>query len=173
MPDGDSSDGDSSEGHTSGHDTSEAVREPLLLAPQLDAAARARTYVRGGLLGWGFEELLDPVLLLTSEIVSNALLHAGTRMRVWVHRDSPGVRVEVADGSPVPPVRRRRSSSATTGRGVQLLDSLADEWGWTPEEDGKLVWFRVLSADAWVAAFDVDLISEAVLPEAVLPQAKL
>ncbi|MCW2713799.1 MAG: hypothetical protein JWN88_846 [Frankiales bacterium] len=139
----------------------DVVQDPLLLAPQLDAAARARTYVRAGLLGWGFEELLDPVLLLTSEIVSNALLHAGTRMQVGVHRDGSGVRVEVADGSSVPPVRRRRSASATTGRGVQLLDSLADEWGWTPAEAGKLVWFRVLSPDAWVAAFDVDVIADA------------
>ncbi len=158
MPDGDMPEGD----------LPNSVHDPLLLAPQLDAAARARTYVRTGLLGWGFEELLDPVLLLTSEIVSNALLHAGTRMQVLVHRDGPGVRVEVVDGSPVPPVRRRRSSSATTGRGVQLLDSLADEWGWTPEAEGKLVWFRVLSADTWVAAFDVDTISKAIVSEAQL-----
>lgn len=133
----------------------------LRLGPRLDAAARSRTYVRTALLAWGLEDLLDPVLLLTSEIVSNALLHAGTDMTVCVQQDGPGVRVEVTDGSGVPPVRRRMSSSATTGRGVQLLDSLADEWGWIPSLQGKSVWFRVLSADAWVAAFDVEVLSEA------------
>ena len=129
---------------------------PLRLGPQLDAAARSRTYVRAALLGWGLQDLLDPVLLLTSEIVSNALLHTGTDMTVFMLQDGSGVRVEVSDGSDVPPVRRRLSSSATTGRGVQLLDSLADDWGWFPSEDGKSVWFQVLSADAWVAAFDVE-----------------
>lgn len=135
--------------------------DPLRLPPQLDAAARSRTFVRAALLAWGLEDLLDPVLLLTSEIVSNALLHAGTDMAVRVQRDGSGVRVDVADGSGVPPVRRRTSMSATTGRGVQLLDSLADEWGWVPSLHGKSVWFQVLSANAWVAAFDVETLSEA------------
>lgn len=134
--------------------------DSLQLGPQLDAAARSRTFVRAALLSWGLEDLLDPVLLLTSEVVSNALLHAGTDMVVRVQQDGSGVRVDVADGSGVPPVRRRLSSSATTGRGVQLLDNLSDEWGWIPSLQGKSVWFQVLSADAWVAAFDVESLSE-------------
>lgn len=139
----------------------DASGQAVALAPQLDAAGKARTHVRAALLAWDLEDLLDPVLLLTSEIVSNALLHAGTPMSVCVTRVGPGVRLEVWDGSPVPPVRRRRSATATTGRGVQLLESLADSWGSTPQGSGKLVWFEVLSADAWVSAFDVDLLSDA------------
>jgi len=131
----------------------------LELLPRLDAAARARMHVRGALLAWQLEELLDPVLLL-SEVVSNALLHAGTPLTVSVVPDGAGVRVEVRDGSPVQPVRRRRSATATTGRGVRLLDTLADDWGSRSADEGKLVWFRVLDDRSWNQPYDLDLVAD-------------
>ena len=100
--------------------------------------------------------LVDPVLLLTSEVVTNALLHSGTRLVLTVVRDGAGVRVEVADGSAVPPVQRRHSTSASTGRGVQLLEAVADEWGWTATSPGKLVWFRVLTDAGWTLDHGLD-----------------
>jgi anti-sigma regulatory factor (Ser/Thr protein kinase) len=132
----------------------------LDLLPRLDAAARARQHVRAALLAWHLDELLDPVLLLTSELVSNALLHAGTPLTVAVRPDGPGVRVEVRDGSPVKPAPRRHSTTATTGRGVQLLESLADDWGSSCAGEGKLVWFRVLDDRSWIQPFDVDLVAD-------------
>ncbi len=132
----------------------------LELLPRLDAAGLARRHVRGALLVWQLEELIDPVLLLTSEVVSNALLHAGTPLTVAIVLDGAGVRVEVRDGSPVQPVRRRRSATATTGRGVQLLDTLADDWGSRVADEGKLVWFRVLDDRSWNQPYDLDLVAD-------------
>lgn len=125
------------------------------LEPRLDAASLARRHVRGLLLGWELEPLLDPVLLLTSELVTNALLHTGTAIVVRVTREGAGVRVEVEDGSSVPPVQRRHSTSASTGRGVQLLASLASDWGWRAlEGGGKAVWFVQLHGGDWAPAAD-------------------
>lgn len=131
----------------------------LELEPRLDTSAVARRHVLSRLLAWGLDDLVDPVLLLTSEVVTNAVLHSGTRLEVTVARDGVGVRVEVADGSSAPPVQRQHSTSASTGRGVQLLEAMADEWGWTATSTGKLVWFRVLTDNGW--ALDRELEGQA------------
>lgn len=135
---------------------SQGSQDALVLQPRLDAAALARRHARQLLVGWGLDELVDPVLLLTSEVVTNALLHSGTTLSVSVRRDGPGVRVSVEDGSSVPPVQRRHSTSASTGRGVQLLSSIADEWSWEATPTGKVVWFSVLSDRGWTPAVDLD-----------------
>ena len=133
----------------------------LSLPPRLEAATQARRHVQQKLVAWDLDELVDPVVLLTSEVVTNALLHAGTVITVSVRRDGAGVRVEVGDGSSVQPVQRRRSTTATTGRGVQLLESVSDGWGSTAAGEGKLVWFRVVSAQTWASSFSVDGWAEA------------
>lgn len=130
--------------------------EILSLPPRLEAATQARRHVRQQLVAWELDDLVDPVVLLTSEVVTNALLHAGTVITVAVRRDGQGVRVEVGDGSGVQPVQRRPSTTATTGRGVQLLESVSDGWGSTAVGEGKLVWFRVVSAQTWASSFSVD-----------------
>lgn len=137
------------------------VAEPLVLEPRLDAAALARGHVRRALEGWELDELIEPVVLLTSEVVSNALLHSGTAMTVQVARDGAGVRVSVEDGSVVAPVRRRHSTTASTGRGVQLLASIAAEWGTEELTAGKIVWFTVLDDRGWTPTFDLDALVEA------------
>ena len=137
--------------------------EMLSLPPRLEAATQARRHVRQKLVAWELDDLVDPVVLLTSEVVTNALLHAGTVITVAVRRDGQGVRVEVGDGSGVQPVQRRRSTTATTGRGVQLLESVSDGWGSTAVAEGKLVWFRVVSAQTWASSFPVDGWAEAEL----------
>jgi hypothetical protein len=53
------------------------------------------------------------------------------------------VRVEVADGSPVEPVRRMFVDTSPTGRGLYLLDRLATRWGIDASDDGKTVWFEI------------------------------
>ena len=131
-------------------------RDALTLEPRLDAAGLARRHVRTCLMDWELESLVDPVLLLTSEVVTNALLHTGTRLTVLVERSGAGVQVAVEDGSSVPPVQRRHSTTASTGRGVQLLEAIAETWGWRPTAAGKIVWFRVLSADGWEPVVDLD-----------------
>ena len=126
----------------------------LELEPRLDTSAVARRHVLSRLLAWGLDDLVDPVLLLTSELVTNALLHSGTTLGLSVQRDGVGVLVEVTDGSSVPPAKRRLSATAVTGRGVRLLDLVSDSWGWTPTDTGKRVWFRVRAGAEWARGAD-------------------
>ncbi len=133
--------------------------ESLLLPAGPQAARLARARVGRLLADWGLTRLCDTALLLTSELVTNVVLHTDGAPSLTVVRSGGGVRVTVSDGSPVQPVRRRHSSSATTGRGVALLDDLADEWGVDrhPDGPGKAVWFVVSGdRDPW-AAYDLDL----------------
>lgn len=126
------------------------------LPPQAVSARQARRWVTERMSAYGLEPLCDAVELLTAEVVTNALLHAGTRVSLRVHRQGTGVQVEVMDGSSVPPHRQHFSRTATTGRGIGLLDDLADEWGWRPEKDGKTVWFRVLRPRQTWSVADLD-----------------
>ena len=122
----------------------------LPLPPRPSSSRDARLWVLARLAELRLEALADVVELLTSEVVTNALIHAGTPMVLRLRREGCGVQIEVQDGSAVPPARRHCSATATTGRGVEVLDSLADAWGWRPDHDGKAVWFRVLHArEAW------------------------
>ena len=94
---------------------------------------QARRFVRRVLDDWGLEELVDTVTLLTSELATNAVLHARTAFAVVVSRSSKDVRVDVLDGSGVQPRNRQPSALAATGRGVNMVAALADQWGATPD----------------------------------------
>jgi anti-sigma regulatory factor (Ser/Thr protein kinase) len=127
----------------------------LDLPAQPRSAREARLWVADRVERFGLEPLVDAVELLTVEVVTNALIHAGTPLRLRIRREGSGVHVEVHDGSSVPPRRQHYSRTATTGRGVGLLEDLADEWGWRPEPDGKTVWFRVLRPRQTWTPFDL------------------
>lgn len=115
----------------------------LTLPPQPRSVAMARSQVRDLLVSLGRQDLVDPAVLLVSEIVTNALLHAGTDIDLTARVDDAGVRIEVRDGSLHLPSRRRYAATAGTGRGLLMLESLVDDWGVTRHRDGKTVWFRV------------------------------
>jgi len=82
--------------------------------------------------------------LLVSELTTNVIRHAHTPFSLCADRSPSGVRVEVADDSPSPPVVLHPGSSDESGRGVLLVSKLADSWGidQTPG-DGKTVWFEL------------------------------
>lgn len=107
--------------------------------------AEARRWARGVLAAWDADALEWELSQLLTEVVTNAVLHAGTPVRVVLEQDVPSgpVRCEVSDDSPVRPRRRRHGTEATTGRGLQLLDSVATAWGVEPLTAGKTVWFEV------------------------------
>ncbi len=120
--------------------------------PASRSVPEARRRVSATLADWGLDGLADTVVLLVSEIVTNAVLHARTDLTVSVSEEGTGVRVSVADGSPLPPALRRHSATSTTGRGIQLLDMLADSWHAESSAQGKVVWFTVTSErDPWAA----------------------
>ncbi len=131
----------------------------LALEPAAPSSGAARRWVSERLRELGLDELGESVTLLTSEVVTNAVLHAATPLTLRMVPEGGGVRVEVRDGSAAPPTRRRHPSTSTVGRGLAMLDSLADEWGWRRDGVGKLVWFRVEQArdpEPAPEAFDLD-----------------
>jgi anti-sigma regulatory factor (Ser/Thr protein kinase) len=99
--------------------------------------------VRTALAGCERPDVQDTAELLTSELVTNALLHAGTDLVVHVQADDLLVRVAVDDGSDRAPALGDFGTSALGGRGLPLVASLASRWGWEPLTFGKRVWFEV------------------------------
>ena len=115
----------------------------LELAPERATVAVARRFVMDAVHRLGQDAVADVVELLTSELVTNAVLHAGTVLHLRVLRDDAAVRIEVSDGQRAEPTRRRYSAEAATGRGLALVEALASEWGTRTDERGKTVWCTV------------------------------
>lgn len=89
---------------------------------------------------------VDTAELLVSELVTNAVVHAGTPVDVVVSvLDDATVEVEISDGSAELPTNRRHPELSSTGRGLHLVDALADCWGVRSTVTGKTVWFRLRS----------------------------
>ena len=91
------------------------------------------------------EPPLETAILLTSELVSNALLHARTEVDLLLVMASSAVRVEVHDGNASPPGLPASPAplDATTGRGLLMVDALAGRWGVDGTGDGKTIWFEL------------------------------
>ncbi|MFF1276477.1 SpoIIE family protein phosphatase [Streptomyces marokkonensis] len=113
------------------------------------SVASARSFVRDTLQGWGFGDIVDDAVVLTSELVTNAVVHAGTSADLLCLRSDDGVRIEVADryperevplqGSPV----NMGSPDREGGRGLQLCAALAGHWGVDYTPTHKTVWFQL------------------------------
>ena len=85
----------------------------------------------------GCDNIHDTALVV-SELVTNAVLHAGGADRIIVECDSTTILITVHDRSPEPP--RRRHHAAIGGRGLRIVEQLATRWGTTPHPHGKDVW---------------------------------
>lgn len=83
----------------------------------------------------------DTAGLLVSELATNAVRHAKTPFTVGMSHVPGTLEVEVGDGDPTHP--RRRDPDDDGGRGLQIVDALADEWGTRPRASGKAVYFRI------------------------------
>jgi anti-sigma regulatory factor (Ser/Thr protein kinase) len=123
---------------------------------ELPATARsvtqARRFVVDALASWHLDGLADTAALLTSEVVTNAVLHARTAMELVVRRLDDGVSVEVSDGSRQRPRGRQADADATNGRGLELLALLASDWAVDLNRAGKTVRFTITGdSDPWAA----------------------
>ena len=108
------------------------------------SAADARRFVTGVLHSWRLSDLAEgDVTLLTSELVGNAIRHGEAPFTVIVRYDGEHVRVEVGDGAPELPQRQQPGPEATSGRGVNIVDQVADAWGVVETVSGKRVWFEL------------------------------
>ncbi|MEV5006402.1 ATP-binding protein [Streptomyces sp. NPDC093064] len=120
----------------------------LEIRPDPAEVGRARRWARSRLAGSGIaadEPLAENLVLLVSELVTNAVVHTGCPavLRLFLSAGPAGavtVRLEVADVSTRAPVPRCPGDESTGGRGLALVDGLADRWGWCPEGVGKRIW---------------------------------
>jgi serine/threonine-protein kinase RsbW len=111
----------------------------------------ARDFVRGVLCeGW---PRLDDILVMVSEIATNAVRHTASGgedgwFDITVCAIGDGVRISVGDsgGSSVPQIPHASEAPdvMTGGRGLRIVDELADRWGHSGEELGRVVWFEVI-----------------------------
>jgi signal transduction histidine kinase len=116
--------------------------------PAPPSAGEARRFVGACLDRWGVLVDDDDVVLMVSELITNACRHAATDSTVHLVVTDGCLRVEVHDGSPEPVHLREHSSGAETGRGLRIVDSLARRWGVDRGVDGKTVWFEVPATTA-------------------------
>ena len=118
----------------------------LELPPLATSAGEARRLLRGALADLEDDVSFDAAQVAVSEIVTNALVHAGTVMRLRVLLADGDLRVELLDGSPHLPRQRGYSAVAATGRGLHMISEMVDRWGAypDPEGEGKVVWFEIL-----------------------------
>jgi anti-sigma regulatory factor (Ser/Thr protein kinase) len=107
------------------------------------SASLARRFVDRTLEAWGLDGVADTATLLVSELVANAILHARTQLEVVMRQTPAAVRIEVHDTNARLPTRKHYSSDAATGRGLLLVETLADGWGADATSDGKAVWFEI------------------------------
>ncbi|MFE1326011.1 SpoIIE family protein phosphatase [Streptomyces sp. NPDC058741] len=113
------------------------------------SVASARSFVRDTLQGWGFADIVDDAVVLTSELVTNAVVHAGTSADVLCLRSDEGARIEVADRYPEREIPLQGtavnmgSPDREGGRGLQLCAALAGRWGVEYTPTHKTVWFQL------------------------------
>ncbi|KQX10583.1 hypothetical protein ASC82_23235 [Streptomyces sp. Root431] len=125
----------------------QVLQVQLEVGPDPAEVGRARRWARSRLAGSGIgddEPLAETLVLIISELVTNAVVHTGCPavLRMLFAAEG-GVRVEVADASDRPPQPRHAEGDDTNGRGLELVDGLADRWGWQPEGAGKSIWCEV------------------------------
>lgn len=137
-------DAGASDGRDAG--TSSVVEMPfdaeLSFEPEPQSVPEARSFVAS--LGLTHDEDTQARLAtLTSEVVTNAILHARTALVVRVMRDQSHIRVSVSDNNSDPVVLKSYGPSSPTGRGLHIVKALADRWGVEETADGKAVWFEL------------------------------
>jgi anti-sigma regulatory factor (Ser/Thr protein kinase) len=113
----------------------------LRLPAQPDAAARARGFVASTCRDWGVEHVADAAKLIITELVGNAVLHAGTAVDVTLTRRPRGLHLAVRDGAPdLPHIPDIDHARAEGGRGLRLVGAYAARWGTLTAPASKIVW---------------------------------
>ena len=132
-------------------DTTALTRPPLrrklriTLTAGPAAAAAARSQVRAAIYAWDIPVDSSVAVLLTSELVTNALSHeAGKTIELVISCAYGQLHVDVYDTSPALPMPVDGPARAETGRGLMLLASLSSSWGYYRTPTGKAVYFTLL-----------------------------
>jgi anti-sigma regulatory factor (Ser/Thr protein kinase) len=120
-------------------------RTYVLIRPDVDAMAphAARAAAAKALADWGFVSLVDDVTLCASELVTNTLDAEADEIAVLVewHKEDHLIELAVWDNAPGEPEKREPDAHDLAGRGLIIVEALADEWGCRAgDEDGKVTW---------------------------------
>ncbi|MGW7539741.1 ATP-binding protein [Streptomyces sp. NPDC054770] len=113
------------------------------LRRELTSAGRARRLVTAQLSEWAVDGLADTAELLVSELVTNALRHTRGPLRLNLQLRDSRLLCEVEDTESAGPARSTADPDAENGRGIELLDLLADAWGSVRTPTGKTMWFEL------------------------------
>lgn len=125
-------------------DSLDAPTSSLTLASDPAAVRQARLFVRNACRAYRMPETVsDTAILLTSEVVTNALTHGRSEARLSVTFVGTAIRIEVTDENSRHPQPAAVDEDALNGRGLMILDLLAKRWGVRDEIYGKTVWFDV------------------------------
>ena len=115
------------------------------------SARMARFYVRAALDYHNLGDYAGDVETVTSELVSNAVMHANAQaisLELMRLKEDPGaIVVVVTDPSPLPPVKCYPDEDAEHGRGLHLIEACSTRSGWTPQDPGKAV-FAIFTTEA-------------------------
>src|SRR5262245_55908670 len=115
----------------------------LHLPPEAASTREARTKVRDMAAPAWPATCVATLQVLVDELVTNAILHARSAADLSATLDGHLARIEVRDRSPRLPTALHYGTNSLTGRGLHLLDALADRWGVDEEPGGKVVWFEL------------------------------
>ena len=104
------------------------------------AGSRARALVRETLRDWGLAGLVDDAALVVTELVTNAVIHGGSSLRLQLSHGAGAFRIEVVDDGEGTPEPQPPDTDAEGGRGIMLVDAMASSWGVESVPGGKMVW---------------------------------
>ncbi|HAM03271.1 MAG TPA: hypothetical protein DCQ30_13760 [Acidimicrobiaceae bacterium] len=128
------------------------------LEPNHAAVPMGREFVAACVQRWGLDQLSGDALLLSSEMLSNAVIHARTPIELRVHQLAEGVRIEVRDGAEHGIVAPRKGDATQAwGLGLRVVARLASRWGIDPVPDGKTVWAEVCGPRRSAATVEPEL----------------
>lgn len=134
-----------------------SAERSIALPAELTSVRQARLFARDVMREWQCDGLADDVQLGVSELITNAVRHAGTDVVLTLHLGDD-LRVEVRDSHPEFIDRTPRPPDdpfATSGRGLHIVAAVSSDWGVTTFADGKAVWFTVALPDGHGADADV------------------
>lgn len=121
------------------------MRRARKFPAELASVSAARHFVRNAIESLP-SEIADSVELMVSELATNSVKHADTEFELVIEYSDSRVRVEVTDSGAGEPTPRDPAPSDPSGRGLRIVDLMADKWGVRRSGDTKTVWFLVDNA---------------------------
>ena len=119
------------------------VLRSIAVTPDPESIGQVRQFVQDCCSDWGLEVASDTAVLLASELATNAVRYACTPVIVWLGHRPARLVLSVEDASHEPATVRHPNPLDEGGRGLLLVDALADRWGERDVSTGKLVWAEI------------------------------